>query len=115
MDDPLLGLRDVHFPEAGFAELLAAGAAGLILAAVLGLLLRVVAWRPPTPKQKLLDGIAALRPLDAGERLLGYARIAKEIDPVLLSQMRPALYARAEPSAADDVEKTLIDAVEARS
>ena len=108
MDDPLSGLRDVHLPGAGFPELLAAAAAGLALAVICGLLLRFVAWRPPTRKQKLMEYIAALKSLDPGERLLGYANIAKSVDPGLVPRLRPALYARSEPVTADDAERDLL-------
>jgi hypothetical protein len=114
MDDPLSGLRDAHLPAAAFPELLAAAAAWLALAIFLGLLLRLVAWKPPTRRQTLLDNISSLKPLDAGERLLGYAKIAREIAPDMMPQLRAALYARADPSMADAAERDLLRLVEAK-
>ena len=92
VNDPLAGLHDIRLPDSGWPELCAALALGLILAIILGHLLRLIAWRPPTQRQLLLTELADLRGKEPGERLLGLAHLARRAGIPEVPGLRAALY-----------------------
>ena len=88
-------------------------ACGLLLAVIAGLLMRLVAWRPPSRKQKLLAEITSLRNLDPATRLAGLARILKRVHPGAIDGLNEALYQRQSALSPEIVEERLVNVIAA--
>jgi hypothetical protein len=106
--DPLAGLADIELPVAGWPEAFAALAIGLLVALLASALLRLVAWRPPSPKDKLLAELMESRSLDPGSRLLRQAQILRQVSPGAMPDLSASLYRRSPQLSPDDVEQRLI-------
>lgn len=112
MTDPLAGLADIELPVSGWPEAFAAMAVGLLLALLAGALLRLVAWRPPSLRDKLLDELLQSRSLDQGSRLLKQAQILRRVSPDAMPELSEALYQRSPHLSPDDVERRLAKIIE---
>jgi hypothetical protein len=110
--DPLAGLSDIELPVAGWPEAFAAMAVGLLLALLASALLRLVAWRPPSPKDTLLAELMESRSLDQGSRLLRQAQILRQVSPGAMPELSASLYRRDPQLSPDDVERRVIKIIE---
>lgn len=96
--DPLTELRDIHpIPQDGMAvvaDTLAALAVGLILASLVGLLLRLLSSRRQTTGQSALARLDETRALPPDERLFAQAKLLRdvEVSPDLRRDVRDVLY-----------------------
>ena len=95
-------------PLAGWPEAMAALALGLLLAALVGLLLRTVAFRPPSARQTLMAELAALHGRSDGERLAGQAALLRRVKPGAIPGLSEAIYQRQPQLSPDDVEREIL-------
>lgn len=113
MTDPLEGLHDIQLPDAGWPEAFAGLALGIALSLLIGFLLRFIARRRISAKDRVLSELATLGTASREQRLFGQAKILQRIKPGAIAGLSEALYRRESDISPDDVERQLVSLIKA--